>query len=406
MPERVPAPAVEIAVVLGDSVVAVHYLSCASSFRVGRGVGVDLTADVDDATLVSPGAVFVPVPGVRLVAGQAGPIALGARLRAEVGPLALLVAGVAPPVRAAKRPGLDRRALGYGVVSAAVHAGLLALCLLVPASARGFADDELGRQLRATRTSFRPVEERPVVGAPSPLGPEGERSPRQDPAPIRHGAQAPRAAPPSDRLAHARSAGVLGILAAQRDALDALDATGDFSHGLDDADIRTSWLAPGRADDRGFGGGLRGPGPGAGGHEPGTIGAGPYRTPGTTLRLPRADLPGRRPHAPTLEFGAVQTPPTVDKETIRRYVRAHIDAIAFCYDRELTVRPDLAGTLVAEFTIRTDGRVLAASARGLGDVAVERCVEEVIRGIAFPAAPTTIHVSAYPFTFRPAGGER
>src|SRR5262249_1385569 len=112
---------------------------------------------------------------------------------------------------------------------------------------------------------------------------------------------------------------------------------------------------------------------------------------------------GRRPHPPAVLLGRVETPGVADKETIRRYIRAHLDQIAWCYDRELAVRPELAGTLVAEFTIRADGRGLQASAPGLGGPAVERCVADVIRGIAFPAGPTMIHVFSYPFTFRPAG---
>src|SRR5262249_44135386 len=189
---------------------------------------------------------------------------LGARRRIEVGPVAILVAGVAPPARAAERPRLDRRTVGYAVLSAGVHAALLLLFVLIPASARGMADDELGRQLRATRTSFRPAEERPAAGAPAPPGADGERgrpeASERGRGKVKKVAETPSLAPPSDRVERARSAGVLGVMSAQRDALAALEATGDFTSGLDDADIRGSWMAPSFADSRGWGSGLHGPG--------------------------------------------------------------------------------------------------------------------------------------------------
>jgi hypothetical protein len=95
----------------------------------------------------------------------------------------------------------------------------------------------------------------------------------------------------------------------------------------------------------------------------------------------------------------------LDKNTIRRYVRQKLSQIEYCYQKQLTVKPSLAGTVNTQFTIDGNGRVIASKAAGLGDGEVEGCVAGVIRSIQFPkpAGGGIVNVTSYPFTFRPAG---
>jgi Ca-activated chloride channel homolog len=94
---------------------------------------------------------------------------------------------------------------------------------------------------------------------------------------------------------------------------------------------------------------------------------------------------------------------TLDRRILRRYIRRRLDAIRYCYEKALVARPALHGTVTAHFTVNASGRVLGASATGLGDREVEACIVKVIESIEFPAvpdgAPTAVN---YPFTLVPS----
>jgi hypothetical protein len=112
-------------------------------------------------------------------------------------------------------------------------------------------------------------------------------------------------------------------------------------------------------------------------------------------------LSPRRPR-PVLVEATVAVPTAhVDPALIRRAIRAHRNELSYCYERELVTRPTLAGTVTAELLIGADGRVSLARAAGLHP-AVDACVADVLRAIVFPSGEV-IHVTSYPFTFRPAG---
>ncbi len=98
-----------------------------------------------------------------------------------------------------------------------------------------------------------------------------------------------------------------------------------------------------------------------------------------------------------MALAAPVTANSLDKEVVRRPIRAATPRIVRCYERQLAATPSLAGTVVVDFTIAVSGRVTAATGTGMDDT-VAHCVARVIRTLRFPPPPATIRVM-YPFTF-------
>jgi hypothetical protein len=113
----------------------------------------------------------------------------------------------------------------------------------------------------------------------------------------------------------------------------------------------------------------------------------------------------------TFSFGAARAAQTrignatatgdLDKNIIRRYIRRKIQRVKRCYESQLLEDPDLAGTVVVQFTIDANGTVVGASAGGLHEK-VNTCVAGVIESIQFPKPKGGGVVSVrYPFLFKP-----
>jgi len=92
----------------------------------------------------------------------------------------------------------------------------------------------------------------------------------------------------------------------------------------------------------------------------------------------------------------------LDKDSIRREIRAHIKMITYCYEKQLLDRPTLTGTTLVQFLIATDGHVQSSVGSGF-DPKVDTCVAEVVKEIVFPKPDGvgTMQVN-YPFSFKPA----
>jgi len=106
--------------------------------------------------------------------------------------------------------------------------------------------------------------------------------------------------------------------------------------------------------------------------------------------------------APQVRIGNAVAVGGLDKQIVRRYVRARLPAIRYCYEKQLLVHPDLRGTVNAHFTIDATGAVTVATADGLGNTAVEECVARAVKTIRFPAATGggIVRVT-YPFLLEP-----
>jgi len=93
------------------------------------------------------------------------------------------------------------------------------------------------------------------------------------------------------------------------------------------------------------------------------------------------------------------TAPVLIDEVVRRYM----NQIRYCYQRELTKQPDIAGDLHVEFVIAPDGTVHAAkiAKTTMNSAPVEQCVVGRFMRMQFPVSPVSITM-VYPFTFEPS----
>jgi len=79
----------------------------------------------------------------------------------------------------------------------------------------------------------------------------------------------------------------------------------------------------------------------------------------------------------------------LDKETVRRVIRAHNRQIKACYDAQLMLQPNLEGRLRIQWTINPSGRVQTAqsTANTTNSNPLETCLLGVVRSMIFPKAP-------------------
>ncbi|MEO0606126.1 MAG: AgmX/PglI C-terminal domain-containing protein [Myxococcota bacterium] len=93
---------------------------------------------------------------------------------------------------------------------------------------------------------------------------------------------------------------------------------------------------------------------------------------------------------------------SLDRRVVDEVIKRHLDAIRYCYQRELPVHPNLAGKVVVRFTIAKDGSVAAADLKEttLGNARAEACVTGRFRRMTFPAPQGGgIVIVSYPFLF-------
>jgi hypothetical protein len=125
---------------------------------------------------------------------------------------------------------------------------------------------------------------------------------------------------------------------------------------------------------------------------------------------PRADHPGRggpRRVSVIATCGAsCVRGGDLDRLIIQRYVHRNVEKITSCYEDELSLPPDLAGTVVVQFFIQPSGTVSTSQGSGL-DPKVSSCVAAVVHAIEFPRPEGGRGIVVnYPFTFHPAQPER
>jgi TonB family protein len=76
----------------------------------------------------------------------------------------------------------------------------------------------------------------------------------------------------------------------------------------------------------------------------------------------------------------------LDKDIIRRIVRAHTNEIRYCYNQGLVRDPKLSGRAVLKFTIGPDGNVLVAVVKEstISDPDVGTCMVKAVKRWKFP----------------------
>lgn len=164
----------------------------------------------------------------------------------------------------------------------------------------------------------------------------------------------------------------------------------------------------------GFGGlGLRGTGRGGGGTGEGTIGLGNIGTIGHGVGGSAAygrgagNFRDRNALVPNIRTGKADVRGSLSKEVIRRVIHRHINEVRFCYEQELSQRPDLEGRVSVKFIISPTGAVQTSvvDASTLNDAKVDSCIIQAVRRWTFPAPEGGgIVVVTYPFVLSQAGG--
>ena len=110
------------------------------------------------------------------------------------------------------------------------------------------------------------------------------------------------------------------------------------------------------------------------------------------------------PKPPALSIGPVKPlSGALDKDVIRRIVRAHINEVRYCYNQALARDPNAKGRVSVTFTIGGDGKVRRAELgeSTLPDVTASQCIATAVRRWTFPKPEGGDVNVTYPFVLEP-----
>lgn len=98
---------------------------------------------------------------------------------------------------------------------------------------------------------------------------------------------------------------------------------------------------------------------------------------------------------------------SIDKEVIRRVVRAHIGQVRRCYETALAQKPELRGRVTVNWRIEPDGKVSHATVQSstLQHEPTEKCIVEAISTWVFPKPIGGWVGITYPFTLLDSAGK-
>lgn len=368
------------------------------------------------------------------------PLATGARAQVRYGELAFDVAAVAPGRVAAGRSAADKPYWLFNAASLAVIGSLLGLAQLIPQDMLDMQTDENLAENRFVGFINQPDEEPELppdevddTDRPEELaGLSGERhvgdegkagNPRSKAANKMYSMKGPKDAVPSlardfDPDRSARDAGILGMAKLAQGGFMASPYASAFMVGNDDEDLWGNLSGTEYGDASGYGGlGLIGTGRAGGGTGEGTVGLtgvgliGSRGNNGTKLGYGNRDGDGkstafdkRRPKQPTARIARGEIVNGIDKEIIRRVVRAHINEVRGCYGQGLVRDPNMQGRVAIAFTIGPTGVVSRSvvAESSLGDSGVEQCIAKAVRRWKFSMGQTGgSAMVTYPFVLNP-----
>ncbi len=211
----------------------------------------------------------------------------------------------------------------------------------------------------------------------------------------------------------ARNAGILGMIA-QDSGHFLASPDGTFAQGNDEADVWGGLSGTEVGESFGTGGlGLIGAGRGGGGEGKGVLGLGHVGLIGTRGNGGNAvgyshgkgsGFKTRKRTGPVVRAAKSTVRGALDRDIVRRVVRAHINEVRHCYNQGLVKDPTLRGRVAVQFTIGATGRVPVAvvSESSLGDRNVGNCVSKAVRRWKFPKPEGGGNVVVtYPFVLNP-----
>ena len=103
---------------------------------------------------------------------------------------------------------------------------------------------------------------------------------------------------------------------------------------------------------------------------------------------------------PTVREAKAEVVGGLDKDLIRRVVRAHVNEVRHCYNQGLVKDPNLKGRVAVQFTIGATGKVSSSvvAESDLKDGAVSSCIAQAVRRWSFPKpASGGAAMVTYPF---------
>jgi TonB family protein len=212
----------------------------------------------------------------------------------------------------------------------------------------------------------------------------------------------------------ARSAGILGVMQQQSGHFLASPYGGAFAVGNDDADVWGGLTGTEVGEAYGVGGlGLVGTGRGGGGTGEGTIGLGNTGLIGKGGGGGKgsgygsgsgAGFGGRGKRVPQVRQAKATVQGALDRDIIRRIVRAHINEVRSCYNAGLTKDPNLQGRVAVNFVIAGTGKVASAVVQEstIKDQSVGNCIAKAVKRWSFPKPRGGGNVIVtYPFNLTP-----
>ncbi len=194
----------------------------------------------------------------------------------------------------------------------------------------------------------------------------------------------------------ARNAGILGVMQQQGGHFLASPYGGAFAVGNDAEDVWGGLTGSEVGEAYGVGGlGLVGTGRGGGGTGEGTIGLGNTGLIGKGGgggsgsgygRGSGAGFGGKGKRVPKVRQAKAKVQGALDRDIIRRIVRAHINEVRSCYNAGLTKNPNLQGRVAINFVITGTGKVGSAVVQEstLKDKSVGNCIAKAVKRWKFP----------------------
>jgi outer membrane biosynthesis protein TonB len=131
------------------------------------------------------------------------------------------------------------------------------------------------------------------------------------------------------------------------------------------------------------------------------LGSGPGSPPTPTTPILLDPFPSK---IPKVKPSTATVTGSLDKDIIRRIVRAHINEVRYCYNQGLARDPSLSGKVSIQFTISTTGSVAVSKVADstIADEGVSNCIAKAVKRWTFPKPTGGIVVVTYPFVLESA----
>jgi len=364
------------------------------------------------------------------------PLPPGANCRVKYNDITFFVNSVAPGAVIKGGSDTDKPFWFYNGASFAVIGSLLVLTHLIPNEAGELSLDDMGEENRFVgylNTPDKPPEEEEPPpedqeNTDEEAGGSGQRhkgeegkmgKPTSKSKSGLYAMKGPKDAIPQmarsfDPEMAARQAGILGVMQQESGHFLASPYGGAFAVGNDDADVWGGLTGTEIGEAYGVGGlGLVGTGRGGGGTGEGTIGLGNTGLigkgggGGTGSGYGRgagAGFGGRGTRVPTVRQAKAEVQGALDKDIIRRIVRAHINEVRYCYNQALARDPNAKGRVAVQFTIGGTGKVPSAVVQEttMKDAGVGNCIAQAVKRWQFPKPEGGGSVIVtYPFVLEP-----